>query len=319
MSPDGHERLKPTVENIELSFKGDGTIADVVGIVKQLEQKHCFSVVAGNIELFSTNVENSTLLSKVAELERKFHELLSPKVTAMLEEHTKSARASHSAGRFEIRVSDASHTTLTNITSSVRDRYGKGQNKDDASVCLWFVVAKNKDEQLLIPEKIHSILRQLREYRILMFTFPQRSFCHENTTLWNDYVRQCAQYLLENGDASKNSIKAAYKAVYERLEREWFDEIKKNGATIKVYSADANGQIVTNDTSWSSFKDLLSDYVRKTLGSCVDYLAQGQHTAFGNSGLESWAAAGIQFDTASGQHRQLVDKFKNQGIASEDD
>jgi hypothetical protein len=106
------------------------------------------------------------------------------------------------------------------------------------------------------------------------------------------------------------------KTAYERLEREWFDKIKQYSATIKVYSA-PNGQIVTNDTSWSAFKDLISNYVRRSLPDCVDYLAS-QITAFNTSGLKSWATAGIQFDVASGQYRQLVDRFKNQGISSDD-
>jgi hypothetical protein len=137
LSPDGHKRLKPTVENIELSFKGDGTIVDVKGIVKQLAEKYCFSDVGGNIELFATSVDNAALLEKIVELETKFHELLHEKVEKMLEEHTKSARSSHSAGRFEIRASDANHTTLTNITSSVREKYGKGQNKEVLRRSLW--------------------------------------------------------------------------------------------------------------------------------------------------------------------------------------
>jgi hypothetical protein len=147
----------------------------------------------------------------------------------------------------------------------------------------------------------------------MMFTFPQLSFCHDNTALWSDYVRQYAQYLLENDGVAKNQIKAAY----ERLEREWFDKIRHHMVIITVYSSQ-NGQIETNDTSWANFKELLSDYVRKTLGNCVDYLAS-QITAFNNSGLKSWAMAGIQFDAASGQYRQLVNGFKNQSISSEDD
>jgi hypothetical protein len=311
LSSDGHERLKPTVENIELSFKGDGTIADAAGIVNQMAKKHCFSVVNGNIELFATIVDNAALQTKIAEQETKFHDLLHKKTEKILEEHTKNKMSSHSTGRFEIRVSDESHTTLTNITSSVRDRYSKGQNKDNASVCLWFVIAKNKKEQLLIPDKINSILSQLRDHRILMFTFPQLSFCHDNTALWGDYVRQYAQYLLENDGVTKNQIKTAY----ERLEREWFDKIKQPSAVIKVYSVQ-NGQIETKDTSWDNFKELLSDYVSRTLVDCVDSLAS-QITAFNNSDLKSWATAGIQFDAASGQYRQLVNGFKSQGISSD--
>jgi hypothetical protein len=309
LSPNGHDRLKPTVENIELSFKGDGTIADPAGIVRDLETKHCFSVVNGNISLFTASPVSPT---DIAKYERQFHELLSQKVTVMLEDHTKSYRQ-YSSGRFDIRVSDASHTTLTNITASTRNKYGKGQNNDDGSVCLWFVVAKNKEEQLLIPQKIEGILTQLHDHRILMFTFPTLSFCHSNANLWNEYVRHYAQYMTENDGAAKKQIKSSL----DNLEKEWFAEIKKHLTPIKVHSC-LNGIIDVSDTSWSAFKDLISHYVRRSLPDCVDYLTQ-QITAFGNSGLKSWATAGIQFDAASGgQYRQLVNGFKNQGISSDD-
>ncbi|MDR2343908.1 MAG: hypothetical protein LBD86_05190 [Spirochaetaceae bacterium] len=308
LSPDGHKRLQPTVENIELSFKGDGRIVDIAGIVRDLETKHCFTVVNGNIELFTT-VDNPALQTKIVELETKFHDLLHEKVEETLEERTKNPRSSYSAGRFEIRVSDASHTTLTNISPSVRERYGKGQSKDNGSVCLWFVIAKNKDEQLQIPQKIDSILTQLHDHRILMFTFPQLPFCHDNAKLWNEYVHHYAQYMMENDGTTKARIKKSF----ERLENDWCAEIKKDTAVIKVYQY-LNGQVDISDTSWSVFKDLITDYVRRSLPACVDYLTQ-QITAFNNSGLKSWATAGIQFDVASGQYHQLVNGFKNQGIS----
>jgi len=308
LSPDGHERLKPTVENVELSFKGDGAIINVGGIIKSLADKHCFSVVNNNISLFTTSVGGAELQEKIAEQENKFDELLSEKVKKMLDEHTKRYRASHSANRFEIRVTDESHTKL-NITQPVRDRYSSG----NGTVCLWFVIAKNENEQRQIPERIKNVLTQLHDHRILMFTFPLLSFCHNNVKLWYEYVRQIAQYRLENDDTAKKQIRKAY----ESLENEWFDEIRKHSREIKVYSV-KNGEVVVDNTSWGSFEQLISDYVRQTIQHCVDYLA-AQITAFNNSGLKSWAFAGIQFEAASGQYRQLVNGFKSQGISADAD
>jgi len=315
LASDGNERLKPTVENIELSFKGDGAIADPAGIVRDLAEKHCFSVVNGNIELFTTSVGGAELQEKIAKFEDGFHDFLSPKVTSMLETYTKSYRASHSGNRFEIRTSDVSHTTLNNINTTTRDKFGKDQNKDDGSVCLWFVIAKNSDEQLRIPEKINSLLAQLRDHRILMFTFPSLSFCHNNQNLWNEYIRGQAQLSLENTDAAKKPIRTSL----ERIEKEWFDEIKKQSASIVVYAYSViSGRVEANDTSWSAFKDLLSNYVRKSMPNCVDYLTS-QITAFGNSGLKGWALAGISFNAVSGPQGQLVKGFKGQNISDTDD
>jgi hypothetical protein len=147
LNPDGHERLRPTVKNIELAFQGDGAIVGVAGIIKRLADKHCFSVVNGNIELFATSVGGKELATKMAEYEPKFHELLSDKSVEELKKfNLKSVISAFSAGRLDVRVSDIGHTTLTNITAATRDKYSSGQNNDTGAVCLWFVVAKNKDE-----------------------------------------------------------------------------------------------------------------------------------------------------------------------------
>ncbi len=309
LAPGGHDRLKPTVENIELSFKGDGTIADPVGIVEQLEKKHSFSVTNGNISLFTISTVKPEDIEKYRD---KFHDLLHEKAKAKLEEHTKNHRK-YSSGRFDIRISDASHTTLTNINQATRDRYTEKINKDDGSVCLWFVVAKDHDEQLQIPQKIDSILRQLNDHRILMFTFPQLSFCHSNKNLWGEYIRQYAQYMTENDTAAKKQIRDALDGV----ENDWFKELQKNDAVIRVHRF-KNGQIETLDTSWNQFKDLITGYVRKMLKFSVDHLGfQDPH--FGNSSLQAYAEAGMLFNATSGPIGQLVNTLKKSGVADAPD
>lgn len=311
LNPDGHERLRPTVENVELSFRGDGAIVGVANIVKSLADKHCFSVVNGNIELFTTSVGGAELQTEIAKWENKFHDLLSDKTKDELEKHTKQYRQYHSAGRFEIKVSDVNHTSLSNLSTATRDRFGEGINKDDGSVLLWFVFAKDKNEQAQIPDKIKSLLGQLRGHRILCFTFPNLTFCEKNVELWQEYVRQYAQYMLENDSTAKGQRKSAL----EKMEGAWFGDIKQ-AQVIKVYTANEDGSVSITDTSWTNFKILISEYVRKSLPCCMDYLTS-QITAFGKSGLKSWALAGIQFDAASGQYKQLVNVFKNQGISTD--
>lgn len=307
LAPGGHDRLKPTVENIELSFKGDGTIADPRGIVEELEKKHCFSVTNGNISLFTISTVKPEDIEKYR---NKFHDLLHEKAEAKLEEHTKNYRK-YSSGRFDIRVSDASHTTLTNINQATRDRYTAKINKDDGSVCLWFVVAKDHDEQLQIPQKIGSILRQLNDHRILMFTFPQLSFCHSNKNLWGEYIRQYAQYMTENDTAAKKQIRDAL----DGIENDWFKELQKNDAVIRVHRY-RNGTIETSDTSWNQFKELITGYVRKTLRFSIDHLGfQDPH--FGNSSLQAYAKAGITFSGTSGPIANLVNTLKRSGVTDD--
>jgi len=311
LNPAGHERLLPTVQNIELSFQGDVTVVNVKSIIDNLASKHCFSVVNNNIELFITTVGGAELQAKIAENENKFHDLLSKKTEEMLEEYTKRWRGAFSNGRFDIRVSDVSHTTLTNIASSVREKYSQEQNKDNGTICLWFVVAKNKEEQLQIPDKIKTILNHLHDHRILIFTFPSLTFCSQNVDLWKDYVSQYTQYILENDTAAKGQRKKAF----ENLDHAWFDEIKKQSQNIKVHSIQ-NGQFTANDTSWGVFKSLLDDYVRKVLPCSVDFLTD-YIGAFDNRGLRGWALSAIQFDSYAGTNKQLINIFKNQKISTD--
>lgn len=307
LNPDGHERLKPTVENIELSFRGDGAMVGVANIVKNLAEKHCFSVVNGNIELFTTSVGGAELQDEIARWENKFHDLLSEKTVAELDKYTKPYRQYHSAGRFEIKVSDYSHTNVSNITSTVRDRFGS----QGSSVLLWFVVAKDKNEQSQIPDKINNLLGQLREYRILCFAFPNLTFCEKNADLWQEYVLQYAQYMLENDSFAKGQRKNAL----EKMESAWFGDIRQ-ALNIKVYTANADGSVSVKDTSWGHFRTLISDYVRKLLPYCMDFLTQ-YIPAFGTSGLKGWALSGIQFGTYAGQNKQLINVFKSQGITDD--
>ena len=313
LNPDGHERLKATVKNIELAFQGDGAIVGVNGILKSLAEKLCFSIVGDNIELFSTSVGNADLQAKIVEYENKFHDLLSDKTAKMLEQYKKSDISKFSSGRFDFRVSDVGHMSLSNILPATREKYSSGQNKDIGALCLWFVVAKNKDEQLQIPEKIQGVLKQLRDHRIMMFTFPSLAFCDSNLNLWNDYITQYAQYMLENDSSARNQRKNAF----ERLERDWFDKIKRQETQIKIYTV-LNEKVIVNETSWSKFKDYISDFVSRTIPYCIDCLTE-QTTAFEVSGLKTWAYMGIQFDIASatGRHKQLIDAFKEQSITTD--
>jgi len=310
LTKDGHDRLKPTVKNIELAFQGDASIVGVDGIIKRLEEKRCFSVVSGNINLLTTSVGNADLQSKMAEIENKFHELLSDETATMLQSHIRAENL-FSNGRLDLRVSDVDHTTLTNITQSTRDKYSAGLKKDNGAVCLWFVVAKNKEEQLKIPDKIKAMLTNLSEHRIMMFTFPNMTFCSTNTDLWNDYVKQYSEWFLEN-----TSAKSQRERALTGMRMEWFDRLKKPESQIKAYYVE-NGQIITNDVSWISFKELLKDYVQRKLPYCADFLSLP--AGFKNQGLRAWAMGGINFgSTISGPLKQFVDKLKEQEISGDD-
>ena len=201
---------------------------------------------------------------------------------------------------------------MTNINQATRDRYTEKINRDDGSVCLWFVVAKDYDEQLAIPQRIDSILKQLNDHRILMFAFPQLSFCHSNKNLWSEYIRQYAQYMSENDTAAKKQIRDAL----DGLENEWFKALLKNDALIRMHRY-KNGSIEALDISWNQFKDLITNFVRKTMRCNVDHLGfQDPH--FGNSSLQAYAKAGINFIGSAGPTANLVNTVKKNGVSDDE-
>ncbi len=314
LAPEGHERLQPTVENVELSFRGDGTIMDVDAILRDMaENKHCFSLVNGSIDLYSSSVGSDELKKKMAELNTQFHELLTPVCQKAFEEGTKSARSGFSADRFDIRVSDAGHTTLTNITSATRDRYSCNLTKDNGSVCLWFVVAKDKPEQNQVRERSESIVNQLHDHRIIMLSFPDNTFCKENTNLWNEYIALYAQYLLENTDAAKAQIKKNF----ESIQSKWTNTLKTINTKIEVrYYNNKSGHIECEHYNWQNLKGFFQAYVESTLPGCPDTLTE-QITVFSNKALQAWALAGIHF-SGTMQQGQLVNGLKAKGISHDD-
>lgn len=318
LTPGGHVRLRPTVENVVLSFRGDGTISDPEGIVETLQSKHCFSVSNGQISLFSMS---SIKPEDVEKYRPRFYELLHERTQAMLEEKTKNDRQ-YSSGRFDIRVSDESHTTLTNITAATRDKYSSGLAKDDGSVCLWFVIARNHEEQLAIPQRISNMLNQLRDYRIIMFTFPQLSFCHNNKNLWSEYIRQYAQYVAENDKTVKRQIRNEenHNGTLDKIETEWFDELKRNDTLIRTYRI-KNGQMITQDIVWSDIKQYITGYVRETIKYSVDHLGFrieffkiGSNKGKRDKTLYNYAAAGITMHGTPGPIAALVANMKENGL-----
>ena len=314
LTPGGHVRLRPTIENVVLSFRGDSTISDPEGMVESLQSKHCFSVSNGQISLFSM----STVKPEDVEKYRpQFYELLHERTQTMLEEKTKNDRQ-YSSGRFDIRVSDENHTTLTNITSVTRDKYSSGLAKDDGSVCLWFVIARDHEEQLAIPQRISNILNQLRDHRIIMFAFPQLSFCHSNKSLWSEYIRQYAQYVAENDKTVKRQIRneEQHNGTLDKIEAEWFDELKRNNALIRVYRV-KNGELSTQDIGWSDFKQLITGYVRETMKYSVDYLCS-RTEFFGIQQLSRYARAGIDVTSTYGPISAFLGTMKSARLDDRD-
>lgn len=60
----GHPLLSATVENIQRSFEGDGALQGVDGVLRNLEQKHCFAIVNGRCERFRDRSDTKEIEEK---------------------------------------------------------------------------------------------------------------------------------------------------------------------------------------------------------------------------------------------------------------
>jgi len=130
---------------------------------------------------------------------------------------------------------------------TTRERFSSiKSSKDDGSIFLWFVAAQNKEESLIAPERIRGVLDQLRDHRIVMFEFPELTFCSDHLDLWDEYVQKRAEYALESHGSAKEEIKKTY----ERIEHEYFDKIIRKDPKIVAYYADGASGVMSRELHW---------------------------------------------------------------------
>lgn len=82
----GHELIQPALTNIERCFEGDGDVIGVETIARELEKKHCFSIINGRCEMFRAAGDSEDLEKQKAQLREQFQEqVLVNKVLPKLE------------------------------------------------------------------------------------------------------------------------------------------------------------------------------------------------------------------------------------------
>lgn len=303
LDKEGDELIQPTVDNIELAFLGSGLI-NVSGIIEMLSKKNCFSLANKYISLFLSESGTENEIEKAIEDNSdKFHEFLKEPLESRLNQLMKTARAPFFGARFDIHVSDPAHTNLGSFKTATRDKYSYGINKDDGSVRLWFVIAKNESEKTSVQEKVEIVLNQLREHRILMFSFGDRTFCEMDVDNWKNYSKLRAQA----AHASDSAQVKIFETSYKKIENDWLNRVASNEFEIYFYD-DISQSVVGKTMTWEGLKAFLEQYLQNKLPYIPDFLAGGQTTALGNSALKRWALAGIR-GKGDGQYGQLANRF----------
>jgi hypothetical protein len=308
MQGTGHPLLSVTVENIQRSFEGDGALQGMDAILRNLEQKHCFAIVNGRCERFRDRSDTKEIEEKKAALDSKFGDLVLKDTEAEL---AKQLKGVNYGGRFDVRTAGINGLSASSIAK--RESFGDNGNR----VLVQFILARDEQEQLRIPEKVKELAKQFKDHRMLFVTLPGVSFCHDNAKAWDEFTENSARLAL----ASDNASKKVFETQVSGAKAAWHSKAT-SAAKLIVYKPNVNGEPFVEEVTWGQLKkDWLTGYAKQTFKAYTDYLCGFNISAFGQlTHLQSWALAGMEFDkfAKSGQWKTVVTTWQNSGVNGEE-
>jgi len=304
----GHPLLSATVENIQRSFEGDGALQGVDAILRNLEQKHCFAIVNGRCERFHDRSDTKEIEEKKAALDGKFGDLVL-KDTEM--ELAKQLKGVNYGGRFDVRAGGINGLSASSIAK--RESFGDNGNR----VLVQFILARNEQEQLRIPDKAKELAKQFKDHRMLFVTLPEVSFCRDNAKAWEDFTENNARL----GLASDNASRKVFETQVITAKAAWHSKVT-SAAKLVVYKPNINGEPYADEVTWGQLKkDWLTSYAKQTFEAYTDELCGFNISAFAApTALQSWALAGMEFDKFAkpGPQKTVVANWQKNGVTGEE-
>lgn len=304
----GHPLLSATAENVQRCFEGDGALHGVEAILRNLEQKHCFAIVNGRCERFSDPSDTKEIEEKKAALEGKFADLVLKDTEVELGKQLKGVNY---GGRFDVRAAAVNGLSASSITK--RESFSESGNR----MLVQFVLARDDQDQLRIPNKVQELAKQFKEHRMLFVTLPEVSFCHDNANAWNEFVENSARLALANDGASKK----VFETQINSAKSVWHSKLT-SAVKLIVYKTNINGEPFVEEVTWGQLKkDWLIGYVKQTFGAYTDDLSGFNISAFAAPiALQNWALAGMEFDkfTKPGAPKNVMATWQKQGVKGEE-
>ena len=303
----GHSLLSVTVENIQRSFEGDGELYGVDAILRNLEQKHCFAIVNGRCERFHDRSDTKELEDKKAALDGKFGYLVLKDTESEL---VKQLKGVNYGRRFDVRTAGVNGLSPSSIAK--RESFSDKGNL----VLVQFILARDEQEQLRIPDKARALAKQFKDHRMVYVTLPEVNFCRDNAKAWKQFTENSARLALSSDRASKqlfetqvNSAKAA-----------WYSSVT-SAAKLVVYKPNPNGEPFAEEVTWGHLKrDWLTAYAKQTFEAYTDDLCGYNISAFAAPiALQSWALAGMEFDrfAKSGAWKTVIAAWQKNGVTAD--
>ena len=304
----GHPLLSATVENIQRCFEGDGALQGVDAILRDLEQKHCFAILNGRCVRFHDRSDTREIEAKKAVLDGKFGDLVLKDTELEL---VKQLKVVNYGGRFDVRAASLNGFSASSITK--RETFSDTGNR----VLVQFILARDEQERLRIPDKARELSKQFKDHRMLFVMLPEISFCRDNEKAWEAFIENSARLALASDSASKkvfetqvNSAKAAW-------------QLKViSAAKLLVIKPNPNGEPFTEEVTWGQLKkDWLTAYAKQAFAAYTDDLCGFNISAFGApSALQNWAMAGMEFDkgTRAGAWKTVVAAWQKNNVSGDD-
>ena len=308
MQGTGHPLLGATVGNIQRSFEGDGALQGVDAILRNLEQKHCFAIVNGRCERFRDRSDTKEIEEKKAVLDGKFGDLVLKDTEAEL---AKQLKGVNYGARFDVRADGVNGLSASSIAK--RESFGDNGNR----VLVQFILARNEQEQLRIPEKAKELAKQFKDHRMLFVTLPEVSFCRDNTKAWEEFTENSARLAL----ASDNASKKVFETQVNGAKAAWYSKVT-SAAKLVAYKPNINGEPFAEEVTWGQLKrDWLTGYAKQTFEAYTDDLCGFNISAFAApTALQNWALAGMEFDKFAkpGPQKTVVANWQKNGITGEE-
>lgn len=301
----GHELIQPTLENVKRCFEGDSAVAGVEAIAKELEKKHCFSIINGRCEMFRAVGDSEDVEKQREKLKTQFNEqVLAQKAQPKLESKIRELKDKL---HFEVRVASVDKAAV--VCQRNKDLFGAEGNK----VLLQFIVAKDAEEQLLVEDKARELSKLFKDFRMLFIALQGLHFCFIRATYWEEYVDQLAHLSLATDQATKIN----YNTQINLMDSAWLAKLTNPSQNLVLYKANANGGDPYVETrQWSTLEGYLKQYLKACFECFVDDLSGYNVSAMAEngSGLAAWAKAGIDFSTARGMYQNVINAFARHGI-----
>ena len=304
----GHPLLSATVENIQRSFEGDGALLGVDAILRNLEQKHCFAIVSGRCERFRDRSDTKEIEEKKAALDGKFGDLVLKDTEAEL---IKQLKGVNFGGRFDVRAASVGGLSASSIAR--RESFSETGNR----VLVQFILARDEQEQLRIPDKVRDLAKQFKDHRMLFVTLPDVSFCRDKAKAWEEFTENSARLALANDSASKR----VFEMQVGSAKAAWQSKVT-SAAKLIVYKPNVNGEPFSEEVTWGQLKkEWLTDYVKQMFEAYTDDLSGFNISAFAApTALQNWALAGMEFDkiVKPGAWKTVSGAWQQNGVTGED-